>query len=175
MIDLKKCNYITGDPLCVSYGVNKILKFFELEGRTILLITTSRQTTSTTLKYLFNNRVEYSDYNTFKSILEDKGKLFRVDLIVADLWQLKNIANIGEYTKLLSESGIDHIVLARQYHYKDTDSVNDFHITRESSGIGDKYTINDSISNWSADIDSLIKSYIRDKKIDGIIGDQDFI
>lgn len=175
MIDLKKCNYITGDPQCVSYGVNKILKFFELEGRTILLLTTSRQTTSTTLKYLFNNRVEYSTYDDFKSILDDKGKLFRVDLIVADLWHLKNVANIGQYTKLLNDSGIDHIVMAQRYHYKDTDSVNDFHITRESSGISDKYTINDTISDWSADIDGLIKSYIRDKKIDGIIGDQDFI
>lgn len=172
MIDLKKCNYITGDPQCVSYGVSKILKFFELEGKTILLLTPSRQTTSTSLKYLFNNKAEYSDYDSFKSILEDKGRLFRVDLIVADLWQLRNV---GEYTNLLYKLGIDHIVMARQYHYKDTDSVNDYHITRESSGVSDKYTINDYISKWSADIDSLIKSYIRDKRIDGIIGDQDFI
>jgi hypothetical protein len=172
MIELKRCNYITGDSSSVGYGVSQIVKFLELIGRNIILLSAPKTTSSTNLKYIINNKIEFKDKNNFKSIFKDGGKLFRVDLIIADLWHLR-LSSIIEYKKILDSSGIDYIIIAREYHYKKSDIITDYHIKKESSsplfGNDVDYIITDKVSGWSSNLKSLIKSYIRDKKIDGII------
>ena len=39
MIELKRCNYFTGDITCVSSAVSSIVKFLELDGRNPILFT----------------------------------------------------------------------------------------------------------------------------------------
>ena len=39
MIELKRCNYFTGDITCVSSAVSSIVKFLELDGRNSILFT----------------------------------------------------------------------------------------------------------------------------------------
>lgn len=175
MIELKRCNYITGDTTSVSFGVSKIVKFLELAGRNIILLTRPKTSSTTSLKYLIHNKLEFQNYDQFKSLTSDAGNLFRIDLVVADLWHLK-VSGIIEYKAILDNLGIDYIILAREYHYKESDNVTDYHIKKEAQGssYNDSYIITNKINGWSTDIESLIKSYIRDKKIDGIIG-EDFI
>jgi len=181
MIDLKRCNYITGDSTSVSFGVSKIVKFLELDGRNIILLTKPKNSSigKTSLNYFINNKLEFRNYDEFKLVTSDKGNLFRTDLIVVDLWHL-TVSGIIEYKSVLDTLGIDYIILAKEYHYKDSDNCNDYHIKKETLGggylgfVNDSYIITNKINGWSTDLDSLAKSYIRDKKIDGIIG-EDFI
>ena len=173
MIELKRCNYITGDSTSVSFGVSEIVKFLELAGRNIILLTKPKQYDSSGLKYFIHNKLEYKNQDEFESLVENKSNLFRVDLIVADLWHL-SVDRVSEYKHILSSTGIDFVIIAQKYHYKDSDSVTDYHIKRESSLVGEmesSYIITNKINGWSTDLNSLIKSYIRDEKINNIIGD----
>jgi hypothetical protein len=166
MIDLKRCNYITGDSSSVSFGVNEIIKFLELAGRNIILITRPRTSSTTSLKYFVHNKLEFRTKDDFKSVLT-KSNLFRIDLVVVDLWHL-GVGSIIEYKSVLDTLGIDYVILAKQYHYKESEDVTDYHIKKES---GSGYIITNKINGWSSDLASLIKSYVRDKRIDGIIGE----
>jgi hypothetical protein len=175
MIELKKGNFITGDTNSVSYGLNKIIKFLELDGRNIILLTTPKVSYTNPLKYLATNKVEYKNFDQFQGILNDSSVLFRVDLIVADLWHLRSLPI--EFKKALDNCGIQYIIASKRYHYTECDDITDYHVKRESiSGSYDSsYIITDKINGWTSNLDDLAKSYVRDKKIDGIIGDEDFI
>ncbi len=170
MIELKRCNYITGDHVDVSLCVNEIVNFLELYGRNVILFTKS-----TNLKYFLSNKIDYKSFDNFKSIINTRGVLFKIDLIIIDLWGC-NISDIFKYKSVIDGLHIDYIIIAKEYYYKTFDDVTDFHIKRESIGssfIGYKsqFTITDRINGWSADLHSLSKSFIRNIKINGIIED----
>lgn len=176
MIEIKKCNYITGDLTSVSFGVSKIIKFLELDGRNAILLTRPKLKSGQTIRYLMSNKLEYQKFEDFEELISNKSNLFRIDLIVADFWHL-GVTDIQRYQKLLNNLNIDYIILAKKYHYKGSDDITDYHIKRESTVdikqmlSRDTYTITNQIDGWTSDIESLTKSYIRDKKINGIIGD----
>lgn len=172
MIELKRCNYITGESNAMSYGLFTIIEFLELDGRNILLF--SIPNPSLLIARLFRNKIEYSDLSDFKSKIEDKSNLFRADLIIFDFWHL-GLTDIIEYKIILDSIDIDYIILAKLYHYKSSEDVTDYHIKKRSStlSIESSYTITNNINGWSSDISLLLKSHIRDRKIDGIIGDLD--
>jgi hypothetical protein len=167
MIQIKKCNYITGNPSDVSYAVNKIIDFLEIEGRNpVLFCKPKRSSSGSTLKYLMNNKIEFDNLVQFEELISDKGNLFRVDLLIFDFWHL-NVSSIIEYKSYIDKLGIDYIILAKEYHYKSSDDVNDFHIKVESrESYKTEYLLTDKISGWSSNLSGLTKSYIRDKKID---------
>ena len=166
MIQVKRCNYITGNPSDVSYAVNRIVNFLEMEGRNPVLFCKPKKSSSgSTIKYLMDPKIEFDNLNHFEELLSDKGKLFRVDLLVFDFWHL-NVSSIIEYKSLIDKLNIDYIILAKEYHYKSSDDVNDFHIKIESRELHvNEYLITDKISGWSSSLSGLTKSYIRDKKI----------
>ena len=174
MIQVKRCNYITGNPSDVSYAVNKIVNFLEMEGRNpVLFCKPKRSSSGSTIKYLLDNKVEFDNHSQFKELIFDKGKLFRVDLIIFDFWHL-NVSSIIEYKSYIDKLNIDHIILAKEYHYKSSDDVNDFHIKIESKELHiNEYLITDKISGWSSNLSGLTKSYIRDKKIDQLFNKGD--
>ena len=63
MIQLKRCNYITGDPNELGFAVNDIIKFLENDGRNALLFTPSsinenKKGVSTSLKYILIEKQE---------------------------------------------------------------------------------------------------------------------
>ncbi len=173
MIQVKRCNYITGNPSDVSFAVNKIVNFLEMEGRnSVLFCKPKRSSSGSTIKYLMDPKIEFDNLNHFEELLSNKGKLFRVDLLVFDFWHL-NVSSIIEYKSFIDKLNIDYIILAKEYHYKSSDDVNDFHIKIESKDsfntsllLSAEYLITDKISGWSSNLSGLTKSYIRDKKID---------
>ena len=174
MIQVKRCNYITGNPSDVSFAVNKIVNFLEMEGRNpVLFCKPKRSSSGSTIKYLMDPKIEFHNLNHFEELLSNKGKLFRVDLLVFDFWHL-NVSSIIEYKSFIDKLDIDYIILAKEYHYKSSDDVNDFHIKIESKELHiNEYLITDKISGWSSNLSGLTKSYIRDKKIDQLFNKDD--
>jgi len=174
MIQIKRCNYITGNPSDVSFAVNKIVNFLEMEGRnSVLFCKPKRSSSGSTIKYLMDPKIEFHNLNHFEELLSNKGKLFRVDLLVFDFWHL-NVSSIIEYKSFIDKLNIDYIILAKEYHYKSSDDVNDFHIKIESKELHiNEYLITDKISGWSSNLSGLTKSYIRDKKIDQLFNKDD--
>jgi hypothetical protein len=174
MIQVKRCNYITGNPSDVSYAVNRIVNFLEMEGRNPVLFCKPKKSSSgSTIKYLMDPKIEFDNLSHFEELLSDKGKLFRVDLLVFDFWHL-NVSSIIEYKSFIDKLNIDYIILAKEYHYKSSDDVNDFHIKIESKELHiNEYLITDKISGWSSSLTGLTKSYIRDKKIDQLFNKGD--
>jgi hypothetical protein len=178
MIQLKRCNYITGDPNELGFAVNDIIKFLENDGRNALLFTPSsinenKKGVSTSLKYIFDNKFTFDSFNQFSEIITNTSNLFRVDLLVFDFYHMKPWM-ISDYKKLIDELNIDHIIVAKEYHYKTSDDVNDFLIRKEYKDLNkSEVHITDNINKWSSTLSSLSVSYIRDKKIDNLFGDND--
>jgi len=175
MIEIKRCNYITGNPSDVSYAVKKIVDFLDMEGRNPVLFCKPRSSnsTATTLKYLMDPKVEFNNIEEFIQVLNNKGNLFRVDLLVFDFWHL-NVSSIIEYKQIIDKLNIDYIILAKEYHYKSSEDINDYHVKVESrDSYHSEYLITDKISGWSSNLENLSKSYIRNKKIDDIFNKND--
>lgn len=172
MIPLKKCNYITGDTHSVSFAVTRILRFLEDDGRNPLLFSKPKSTSSSTtsLKYLFDNKIEFSNLIDFTELINNEGNLFRVDLLIFDFWHL-SLNSLLEYKTQIDKLGIEYIIVAKNYHYKNTDDVNDYHVISDSKGgsFQTDFWITDKISGWTSNLEDLSKSYIRDKKINQII------
>lgn len=184
MIPIKKCNYITGDINDIGTGVTHIVRFLELTGRNYLLLSKGKpkgNTKSTSLYSYLDNQYTFDGLDEFIEIINDRSKLFRVDLLVFDFWNLSRLSII-DYKTEINKLGIDYIIVAKEYHYKSTDDVTDYHLRRElksdwsslsPTDIKSQIIITDNINKWSSDLDTLIKSYIRDKKIDNIFGNND--
>lgn len=176
MIELKKYNYFTGNVSEVGSAVSQIVKFFDLAGRNYLLFTPIKPSSSSKfhdlcLYHYLENKIEFSNFDDFSEKISDKSNLFRVDLLVFDFWSVpKNTA--WKYIELIEKLNIDCIIVAKEYHYKSTDDVNDFHIRSEYKDLHhNDIWITDNKTKSSATINSLKLSYIRDKKIDNIFGD----
>lgn len=178
MIEIKKCNYFTGDN-SVAGGIKDIVNFLELAGRNYLLLTPPRNNDidksqqTNTIKYYLDNQFNFNSFEEFVNILENPGNLFRIDLLILDFWHLSS-NQITVWKKEIDKLGLDHIIIAKEYHYKSTDDVTDYHLRREYKTIGkNELFVTDNIHKWTATLESLIKSYRRDKKIDDIFGEPD--
>ena len=183
MIELKRCNYFTGDIACVSSAVSSIVKFLEVDGINPILFTPPKPIDSkskgvTNLMYYLSPMITWSGFDDFKSKIEDPANRFRVNLMVFDFWTLGR-AEISRYKELIELLNIDYIIVAKEYIYKDSDDVADFHVKTEykdlsaNSSAGYMSTrseiwLTNKIDGWSATLDSLKTGYIRDKKIDDI-------
>jgi len=175
MIEIKRCNYITGNPSDVSYAVKKIVDFLDMEGRNPVLFCKPRSSnsTATTLKYLMDPKINFNNIEDFTEVLNNKGNLFRVDLLVFDFWHL-SVSSIIEYKQVIDKLNIDYIILAKEYHYKSSEDINDYHVKTESRELyHSEYSITDKISGWTSNLENLSKSYIRNKKIDDIFNKDD--
>ena len=90
-----------------------------------------------------------------------------------DFWHLTPI-EISIWKKEIDKLGLDHLIIAKEYHYKSTDDVTDYHLRREYKTVGkNELFITDNINKWTSTLESLIKSYRRDKKINDIFGGSD--
>ena len=88
-----------------------------------------------------------------------------------------------DYKEYLDQTGLDYIIVSNKYHYKESDDIRIYEIRSESnsgysSSVGftsldftTTYFVKDKISGWESTLTDLAKSYIRDKRIDGIIGE----
>jgi hypothetical protein len=182
MIELKRCNYFTGDIACVSSAVSSIVKFLEVDGRNPILFTPPKPTSSkgniTNLIYYITPQITFNDFEDFKTKIEDPANRFRVNLMIFDFWNLGR-SFISKYKELIDELNIDYIIVAKEYIYKESDDVADFHVKTEYKDLSfsGTYThtpnkseiwVTNKIDNWTATLDSLKTGYIRDKKIDNL-------
>ena len=182
MIELKRCNYFTGDTSSVSNAVSSIVKFLEVDGRNPILFTPPKPIDSkgniTNLIYYITPQITFNDFEDFKSKIEDPANRFRVNLMIFDFWSLSR-GLIPKYKELIDQLNIDYIIVAKEYIYKDSDDVADFHVKTEykdlspNSSAGYMATrsetwLTNKVDGWTATLDSLKTGYIRDKKIDDI-------
>lgn len=182
MIELRRCNYFTGEMSCVSNAVSSIVKFLEVDGKNPILFTPPKPVDSkgkiTNLTYHLNPQVIWNDFEDFKTKIEDPANRFRVNLMIFDFWNLSR-GLIPKYKELIDELGIDYIIVAKEYIYKESDDVADFHVkteykdlsTNSNSGYMSSRSetwLTNKIDGWTATLDSLKTGYIRDKKIDDI-------
>jgi hypothetical protein len=174
---------MTGDVTDIASSVSSIVKFLELSGRNYLLVTKGKpvdksSVTTSLFTYLSNSKL-FEDFEDFKNLLSNKSVLFRVDLIVFDFWHLSKDLIIF-YKKEIDKLQIDHIIVAKEYYYKSTEDVSDYHLRREMKNnwglmsptdTMSQVVVYDNINKWTSNLDDLVKSYIRDKKIDNIFGE----
>ncbi len=186
MLYLKKCNYFTGDIDALT-SISSIIKVLEFDGVNYLSLSRNESI----LKHSLSNCIFFRNLDDFKQILTDKSNLFRVNLLIFDFMHL-SVSNILEYKEEIDKTNINHIILAKEYYYKLNSDINDFHFRKEyknesisnvgwvhnSNTLSNFYSnsqvyISDNINKWSSSLESLRSAYIRDKKIDGLLGDID--
>jgi hypothetical protein len=180
MIELKRYNYFTGNVSDVGSAVGQIVKFFDLAGRNYVLFTPIKPSSSSKyhdlcLYHYLENKIEFYNLEDFLDKMSNKSNLFRVDLLVFDFWSIpKNL--LWKYIEKIKEIEVDSIIVAKEYHYKSTDDVNDFHVRSEYKELHhNDVWITDNQTKVSSTIQSLKLSYIRDKKIDNIFGNEEDI
>jgi len=175
MIELKKYNYFTGEKNDVSHGVSDIVKFMDLAGSNYLLITPRKNEIaigSGCLYHFLSNKIVYHDVSCFEEIISNKSNLFRIDLLVIDLWPISDEQH-HLYLKCLSDLDIPILITASRYQCKIHDNVMEYNIRKEyKGGSKSEIWISDKNRNWTTTINSLKKSYIRDKKIEGLFGEE---
>jgi hypothetical protein len=163
--------------------VSSIVKFLEVDGRNPILFTPpkpigSKSKNITNLIYYISPYVTWKDFEDFKCKIEDPANRFRVNLMIFDFWNLSR-SFISKYKELIDELNIDYIIVAKEYIYKESDDVTDFHVKTEYKDLSfsGTYThtpnkseiwVTNKIDGWTATLDSLKTGYIRDKKIDDI-------
>jgi hypothetical protein len=180
MINLKRCNYFTGDPSDIGYSINKIVNFLENFNYNSLLITTPRinnfdapkiRKASTPLIHFLKNQKTFENFQQFCQILNEPGNLFRVNLLIFDFMHLEK-SEISDYKKEIDKLGIDHIIAASEYHYILDEDINDFHVRREYKDLQkSEVWVTDNITGQVSSLDSLEISYKRDIKINNLFGD----
>lgn len=175
MIDLKKYNYFTGDVSSVARGVSDLVKFLDLAGKNYILFSPPKSSNSDKiydlcLYHYFENKILFDGIDEFIEKISNKSNLFRVDFIVVDLWSIsKN--NIFKYISVAEKTGLPLVVVSKEYYYKSTDDVNDFHIRSEYKDLHkSEIWMTDKISGTSTTLDSLKLSYIRNKKLEYLFG-----
>lgn len=170
MLELRKWNYFTGEVGDVSRGVSQIVKFLDLSGYNYLLLTGDKSK-NTCLYHFLDNKIVYDDVSGFSEIINNKSNLFRINLLVIDLWSIHKSTQY-KYFDILKKIDLPIIITSEEYTYVDSDDVNDFQIRKEYKGMfKSEIWITDKINNTTATIESLKKSYIRDKKIEGLLGE----
>jgi hypothetical protein len=177
MIELKRVNFISGEKNAISFGLSKILDFLDLSGRNIIFLSKPKNDVKTSLKYIVNfNKREFNNYKDFEDLVTNKSNLFRVDLIVVDLWE-ESVDSVITYKEMLDKTGLDFIIVSDKYHYIIGD--NDVTVNRleqdrnsdlKSIKFETKYYIKNEITNQKYSFDDYKLSYIRDKKINDLFG-----
>ena len=176
-MELKRANFITGEKSAVSFGLSKILDFLDITGRNIIFLSKPKDSINTSLKYILNfNKEEFNNIDDFKKLITNKSNLFRINLIVVDLWE-ESVNDVISYKEMLDKTGLDFIIVSDKCHYiigSDDITVNSLEQDRESDTKKMKfetnYYIKNLITNEKYSFDSYKTSYIRDKKINDLFG-----
>lgn len=176
MVDLKRYNYFTGDISEVATGVSQIVNFLDLAGRNYVLFTPPKPSSSSKyhdlcLFHYLDNKITFQNIEDFTEKIIDKSNLFRVDLLVFDFWSI-GTNELFKYIVEINKLNIDSIIVAREFHYKSGDDVNDFVIRREYKDLKkSEIWLTDNLLGTSTTLNSLKLSYIRHKKLEHIFGD----
>ena len=184
MIFLKKYNFFTGTPNHVSSVLLEVVNFLEVDNYNYILLTPSKEK-SCGLIYGLHSNLLFNNLEELENLINDKSNLFRVNLIVIDLYHYKS-HQITNILKVIENLDYKFIIIAKEYHYKSSDDVNDFHVEIKynldpnttptnlvfNAARTSKF-IKDNINGWITELDKLKGAYIRDKKIDSLFDDDE--
>lgn len=181
MIELKRVNFISGEKNAISFGLSKILDFLDLTGRNIIFLGKPKDSSKTSLSYIVNfSKKEFRNFYEFRDIISSKSNLFRIDLIVVDLWE-ESVSDVITYKEMLDKTGLDFIIVSDKYHYivgSEDLTVNRLEQERNSNfnkikNFETKYYVKNELTNQRYSFDDYTLSYKRDKKINDLFGNQE--
>jgi len=190
MLELKSKNLFIKSGGGSIYGVSRILDFYDLIGKNILLLHYSGSTMSSWVKF---NKQEFTS-STLKYILPEH--LFRLDLIVVDGNQdiEENYQTIRQITDLpviflvdIRNDNLDIKNSKGSIKIKNFDTV---YILSKSSGIPtgqlttissltfdsdrlEDYLVESLREEWKSNLKELKIQYIRDKNLRDLLGDDE--
>lgn len=163
MLDIKRTNIISGIKSDVNYGLTKILDFLELIGKNILVLNKNESD----INLFYNNKKYFKNIDEYKSIIFDKGNLFRVNLIVLNLWG-ESIDTVIGYKKLLDKLNIDYILVSNTYKYENKNENLTVSIIEKENG---KYYLKDKLNNDRYSFSSYVIQYKREMKLGKLFDD----
>jgi hypothetical protein len=188
MIDLKRFNYFSGEESAVGKAVHQICQMQELAGNMAILFH-SRNGGEIGLHHSLQPAHTYRTYVDLLTMLADEGLLFRADIVVIDAWKMKS-DNIDQIVDQVKSMKICFIIIAQSYHVV-TNSENVAEYTAHSNLVEGKYRavpprsgfgqgiqipirdtlIKSKTENWSATTEELKAAFIRDKRLDDLLGE----
>jgi len=190
MIDLKRFNYFSGEESAVGKAVHQICQMQELAGNMSILFH-SRNGGEIGLHHSLQPAHTYRTYVDLLTMLADEGLLFRADIVVIDAWKMKS-DNIDQIVDQVKSMKIRFIIMAQSYHVV-VNSENVAEYTAHSNLVEGKYRtipsgthsgfgqstqipirdtlIKSKTENWSATTEELKAAYIRDKRLDDLLGE----
>lgn len=180
MLDLKRFNYFSGEETAVSKAVFEICQIYELVGNMSILFH-SRNLSDIGLHHSFQPAHSYKNIKELSNMLADKGLLFRADIIVIDAWKMKSesLDLLLEQVKNINSS---FIIMSQSYHIiNNIENISEYtvqsnivHGNRNIKGFSlplRETLINSKTEGWSATTEELKASFIRDKRLDDLLGD----
>jgi hypothetical protein len=123
------------------------------------------------------SQIDFKSEDDVCKILSDESNLFRIDLIVINLFNY-SIDQILYIKECLTSTNIKFVILSRDYSYSHNDNINVYNISRrvyiKSNNIDyntdTTYVVTDLINKNSYSFDEYLKAYKRGVKIKNILG-----
>lgn len=181
MIDLKKFNYFSGEESAVGKAVYQICQMHELAGNMSILFH-SRNGSEIGLHHSMQPAHTYRTDAELSGMLHDAGLLFRADIVVIDAWKMKSerlYSVIGQ----LKDFAPNFIIMSESYHViKNSENVAEYTVqsnilhSKQRNVAGISMPIRETLimsktENWSATTDELKASFVRDKRLDDLLGE----
>lgn len=157
MLEIRKTNIISGNERDVDYGLIKILNFLELIGKNIIVLNCH----DSKISIYYNNKKEFKNFTEFKELVDESGNLFRINLIVLNIWN-KNIDTVLKYKSVLDEVGIDYILVSNTYKYENKNKDLTVSIIERENG---KFYLNNRLTNERYSFSNYIIQYKRELKL----------
>lgn len=181
MIDLKKFNYFSGEESAVGKAVHQICQMHELAGNMSILFH-SRTGGEIGLHHSMQPAHSYRTEVDLLAMLADKGVMFRADIVVIDAWKMKS-DRLDRVVSRMKDLGHLFIIMSQSYHVvANNDEVAEY--TAQSNIVEGKQRnvvgfsvplretrIKSKTENWSATTDELKSAFVRDKRIDDLLGE----
>jgi len=174
MVQLNQKNFITGFRFDIEMSFYKIFDFFELSGLNCLYMNDINSSSKQVFKI---SQIDFKSEDDVCKILSDESNLFRIDLIVINLFNY-SIDQILYIKECLTSTNIKFVILSRDYSYSHNDNINVYNISRrvyiKSNNIDyntdTTYVVTDLINKNSYSFDEYLKAYKRGVKIKNILG-----
>lgn len=180
MIDLRKFNYFTGEESAVGKAVYQICQIHELAGSMCILFH-SRAGSEIGLHHSMQPAHSYHTDSDLLMMLADEGLMFRADIVVIDAWKMSSV-RLDRIVSKIKDLGHLFIIISQSYHVVSGDEIAEY--TAQSNIVEGKQRnvtgfsvplketrIKSKTENWSATTEELKASFVRDKRLDDLLGE----
>jgi hypothetical protein len=182
MLELKSKNLFIKSGFSSTYSISKVLDFYDLIGKNILLLHHENSNLSSWVRF---NKKSFTNASLDKVLTEN---LFRVDLLVVDF---NDVLHIEEsYEKIRNITDIPVIFIANDNLIKDEKAIkvtnfDTAYLLYKSRGIPTGIVTSldsDGLSNflvesikdgWKSNLQELKKQYIRHQNLKDLLGDSE--